>query len=70
MDYIWRFSRQCNDLANLADVDIIIIGEFISGTTSETLVHKLGHKSPRTTKELLDIATTHVPGERRSGSIF
>ena len=42
--YIWRFSRQCNKLPNVADADVI--GAFLSGTTYESLVHKLGHKGP------------------------
>ena len=38
--------------------------------TCESLVHKLGRKSPRTTKELLDIATSHASGEEAVGAIF
>jgi hypothetical protein len=34
------------------------------------LVHKLGQKSPRTTKELLNIATSHASGEEAVGAIF
>lgn len=34
------------------------------------MVHKLGRKSLRTTKELLDIATTHASGEDAVGAIF
>lgn len=68
MDCIQRFSRQCNKLANLADADVINV--FVSGTMSKTMVHKLGRKSPRTTKELLDIATTHTSGEDAVGEIF
>ena len=56
--YIRPFSRQCNELPNVADTDVI--GAFLSGTTCESLVHKLGCKGPRTTKELLDIATSHA----------
>jgi hypothetical protein len=33
-------------------------------------VHKMGRKSPRTTKELLDIATSHTLGEDAVGVIF
>ena len=40
--YIWRFSWQCNELPNIADVDVI--GAFLSRTTYESLVHKLGRK--------------------------
>lgn len=60
-DYIWCFSWQCKDLSNLADTDVI--SAFISGTMSETLVHKLGHKSPRTMKEVLEIVTNNALGE-------
>ena len=38
--------------------------------TCESLVHKLGHKGPRTTKELLDIATSHALGEEAVGAFF
>ena len=34
------------------------------------MVHKLGCKSPRTTKELLDIATSHASGEETIRAIF
>jgi hypothetical protein len=67
-DYIWRFAQQCNKLTNLVDTDVI--SALISGTTSKTLVHKLGCKSPQTTKELLDIATIHASGEDIVSSIF
>jgi hypothetical protein len=43
---------------------------FLSGTTFKTLVHKLGRKCPRTTRELLDIATSHALGEEAVGAIF
>jgi hypothetical protein len=43
---------------------------FLSGITNESLVHKLGQKSPRTIKELLDIATSHAFGEDAVGAIF
>ena len=42
----------------------------MSGTTCESLVHKLGCKGPRTTKELLDIATSHASGEEAVRAIF
>jgi hypothetical protein len=67
-EYIHRFSRQCNELPDVADADII--GDFLSGTTYESLVHKLGRKRPRTTKELLDITTSHALGEEAVGAIF
>ena len=42
--YIRRFSRQYNELPNVADTDII--GAFLSKTTCESLVHKLVRKGP------------------------
>ena len=38
--------------------------------TCESLVHKLGRKGPQTTKELLDIATSHASGEEAFEAIF
>jgi hypothetical protein len=55
-------------LANLADTDVI--SACISGTTNETLMHKLGRKSLWTTKELLDITMTHPSREDAVGEIF
>ena len=62
------FSRQCNELPDVADADIV--GAFLSRTTCESLVHKLGDKGPRTTKELLDITTSHALGEEAVEAIF
>jgi hypothetical protein len=67
-DYIRRFSKQCNELPNITDANVISV--FLSETTYETLVHKLGRKSPRTTKELLDITTSHASSEDTVGAIF
>jgi ethanolamine ammonia-lyase small subunit len=67
-DYIRRFSKQCNKLPNIADADVF--SAFLSGTTNKTLVHKLGRKSPCTTKELLDIATSHASSEEAVRVIF
>ena len=66
-EFIRRFSRQCNDLPNVMDADVI--DAFIPATTNRTLVHKLGRKIPRTTKELLDIATAHAYGEEAVGNL-
>ena len=63
-----RFSRQCNELPNVVDADVI--GAFLSRTTCESLVHKLGCKGPQTTKELLNITTSHASGEEAVGAIF
>jgi hypothetical protein len=51
-------------------IDADVIGAFLSRTTCESLVHKLGCKGPRTTKELLDITTSHASGEEAVGAIF
>ena len=40
--YIQCFSRQCNELPNIVDADVI--GAFLSRTTCESLVHQLGRK--------------------------
>ena len=55
-------------MPDVADADVI--GAFLSGTAYESVVHKLGCKGPRTTKELLDIATRHASGEEAVGAIF
>ena len=55
-------------MLDVADTDII--GAFLSGTTCESLVHKLGRKGPWTTKELLDIVTSHASGDEAVGVIF
>jgi hypothetical protein len=55
-------------LPNIVDVDVI--SAFLSGTTNKILVHKLERKSPRTTKELLNIATSHASSEEAVGVIF
>jgi hypothetical protein len=55
-------------LPNITDTDII--SAFLFGTTNKTLVHKLGRKSPWTTKELLDITTSHASGEEAVRAIF
>ena len=65
--YIRRFSQQCNELPNVADADVI--GVFLSRTTCESLVHKLGRRGSWTTKELLDITTSHASGEEAVGTI-
>jgi hypothetical protein len=47
-----------------------VIRAFLSETTYESLVHKLGRKRPQTTKEHLDIVTSHASGEEAVGAIF
>ena len=41
-EYIQCFSWQCNELPDVADTDVI--GAFLSRTTCESLIHKLGRK--------------------------
>jgi hypothetical protein len=67
-EYIRRFSRQCTELPNVIDTDVI--GAFLMGTTCKELVHELGCKGPHTTRELLDIATNFASGEEAIGAIF
>lgn len=66
--YIWHFSRQCNELPNISKVNVI--RAFITRMTCKTLVHKLGQKSLRTTKELLEIAKSHASSEEAVMAIF
>ena len=55
-------------MLNVVDADVI--RAFLSRTTYESLVHKLGRKGPWTNKELLDIATSHASSEEAVGAIF
>jgi hypothetical protein len=65
-EYVRRFSKGCSVLPNVYDADVI--GAFL--TSYESLVHKLGRKSPQTTKALLDIVMNHTSGEEAIGAIF
>ena len=67
-DYIRRFSQQCNSLPDVIDVDVI--SAFLSGTNCESLIHKLGCLKPRTTHDLLDVATNHTSHEEAVGAVF
>ena len=40
-----------------------MINAFICGMTYEALINALGHETPRTMRELLDIATQYATGE-------
>jgi hypothetical protein len=66
--YIRWFSKQCNSLPDVVDADIVSV--FLSGTTCKSLVHKLGCRKPRTTHELLDVATNHASGKEAVGAVF
>jgi hypothetical protein len=67
-EYILLFSKECNMFPNVSNTDVI--AAFLTRTTWESLVHKLGRKSPRTTKELLDIAMNHATNEEVVEMIF
>jgi hypothetical protein len=60
-EYIWRFSKRCTELPGATDNDAI--SAFQNGTTCTSLIHRLGRRMPRTTRELLDIASNHADGE-------
>jgi hypothetical protein len=46
-EYIHHFSKQCNELPDIVDADMI--GAFIPSTTNEALIHELGRCKWRTT---------------------
>jgi ethanolamine ammonia-lyase small subunit len=60
-EYIRRFSKCCIELPDATDNDPILV--FQNGTTCTSLIHRLGHRTPRTTRELLDIASNHADDE-------
>jgi hypothetical protein len=63
-----HFSKQCTELPNITDSNVIVA--FIAGTTCKELVHKLRHKIPTSTSQLLDITTNFASGEEAVGAIF
>jgi hypothetical protein len=67
-EYIRRFSKQCTELPNITDSDVI--GAFLAGTTCRDLVSKLGHKTPTKASELMDIATKFASGQEAVEAIF
>jgi hypothetical protein len=67
-DYIRRFSKQCTELPNVTDSDVI--GAFLAGTTCRDLVSKLGRKTPTRASELMDIATKFASGQEAVEAIF
>lgn len=56
------------EVADATDPDIL--SAFTYGTTNKALVHELGHRRPRTTVDLLNIATKFTDGEDVVGAIF
>jgi hypothetical protein len=67
-EYIRCFSKQCNELPDIVDADVIRV--FISDMTNKALVHELGHCKPQTTRELLDLATSHASSKEVVHAIF
>jgi hypothetical protein len=67
-EYIGRFSKQCTELPNITDSDVI--GAFLAGTTCRDLVSKLGRKTPTKASELIDIATKFASGQEAVEAIF
>jgi hypothetical protein len=67
-EYIRRFSKQCTELPNITDSDII--GAFLAVTTCRDLVSKLGRKTPTKASELMDIATKFASGQEAVEAIF
>jgi hypothetical protein len=60
-EYIRCFFKRCTELPGATDNDAISV--FQNGTTCTSLIHRLGRRMPRTTRELLDIASNHADGE-------
>ena len=62
------FSKRCNSLPDVVDVDVI--SAFLSGTTCESLIHKIGCLKPHTTRDQLDVTTNHAFGEEAVRAVF
>jgi hypothetical protein len=60
-EYIRRFSKCCIELPGATANNTI--SAFQNGTMCASLIHRLGRRMPRTTWELLDIASNHADGE-------
>jgi hypothetical protein len=67
-EYIRRFSKQCTELPNITDSDVI--GAFLAGTTCRDLVSKLGRKTPTKASKLMDIATKFASSQEAVEAIF
>jgi hypothetical protein len=67
-EYIQRFSKQCTELPNITDSDVI--RAFLAGTTCRDLVSKLGRKTPTKVSELMDIPTKFASGQETIEAIF
>jgi hypothetical protein len=60
-EYIHCFSKHCTELPSTMDNDAI--STFQNDMTCSSLIHRLGRRTPRTTRDLLDIASNHADGE-------
>jgi hypothetical protein len=67
-EYIRWFSKQCTELPNITDSDVI--EAFLVGTTCQDLVSKLGRKTPTKASELMDITTKFASGQEAVEAIF
>jgi hypothetical protein len=65
-EYIRCFSKRCTELPRAIDNDAI--SAFQNGTTCMFLIHRLGRRMPRTSRELLDIASNHTDGEEAAAA--
>jgi outer membrane biosynthesis protein TonB len=60
-EYIQCFSKHYTEIPSATDNDAI--SAFQNSMTCTSLIHRLGRRTPRTTWELLDIASNHADGE-------
>jgi hypothetical protein len=60
-DYIWCFSKRYTELPGATDNNGM--WAFQNDTTCTSLIHRLERRMPRTTRELLDIASNHTDRE-------
>jgi hypothetical protein len=67
-EYIRRFSKQCTELPNITDLDVI--EAFLTDTTCRDLVSKLGRKTPTKVSELMDVATKFASGQEVVEAMF
>jgi hypothetical protein len=56
-DYIRWFSQKRNEIPDATDTTIV--NAFNYGSTNEALIHEFGRGRPRTTADLLNIATKY-----------
>jgi hypothetical protein len=59
--YIKCFYKRCTELLGATDNDAI--SAFQNDTTCTSPIHRIGRRMPRTTRELLDVASNHSGGE-------